>query len=78
MIQQAEGSFEVTSNLLLQTLKDGSYMPADIDGDGDLDVIHNNLVADHNADFPGFGGRLGGLIMIVQNWKYLKIFHRTV
>jgi len=60
MIQQAEGSFEVTSNLLLQTLKDGSYMPADIDGDGDLDVIHNNLVADHNADFPGFGGRWAG------------------
>ena len=60
MIQQAEGSFEVTSNLLLQTLKVGSYMPADIDGDGDLDVIHNNLVADHNADFPGFGGRWAG------------------
>ena len=60
MIQQAESSFEVTSNLLLQTLKDGSYMPADIDGDGDLDVIHNNLVADHNADFPGFGGRWAG------------------
>ncbi len=35
-------------------------MPADIDGDGDLDVIHNNLVADHNADFPGFGGRWAG------------------
>ena len=24
-----------------------------------MDIIHHNLVPDHNADFPGFGGRLG-------------------
>ena len=28
--------------------------------DGDIDLLHRNLIADNNADFPGFGGRWGG------------------
>ena len=72
MIQQADGSFEVTSNPLLQTLRDGSYMPADIDGDGDMDIIHNNLIDDHNADYPDFGGRWGGADHDRQEWEVFE------
>ena len=65
MIQQADGSFEVTSNPLLQTLTDGIYEPADIDGDGDMDIIHANLV-------PDFGGRWGGADQDRREWEVFE------
>lgn len=60
LYQQADGSFAINTNPLLQTATDGWLLPGDFDGDGDIDLLHRNLMADNNAEYPDYPGRWGG------------------
>lgn len=56
LFQQADGSFTVNTNPLLQTATDGELIPADFDGDGDIDLLHRHLRTDNG----GWGGKWHG------------------